>query len=296
MRPARALIIGPSKRHVTPAAEPAETARAARPKRPRPQLVKLQRGTSEAPPTTRPVAPAGPRAPMKLALDDKQKKGLMLLGAVVVVGFVISALMMPGGEKAGGKQAPHPVDLGPTGADRVRVEATLAQGEAVSEAKGAQVWIDGHLRGSAPLNVQLTAGPHTVRVSQRGEDSPVRLVSIPGVQMQTMTFQLGGVNDVPRLALLNHEPPAMLDRVAAVVVYLDRVSNDDVEMWLNLRENGEWHNFPMALQPAPGGTAGVAVIPADRLRAPKAAPFYVSAKRKGTGDEFYSEMQNPGSL
>ena len=296
LRPARPLIIGPSKRNVAPAAEAADTTRAARPKRPRPQLVKLQRGTTDAPPTTRPVAPAGPRGPMKLALDDKQKKGLMILGALVVVGVVISALMMPGGEKTAGKKAPHPVDLGPTGADRIRVEANVAQGEAVSEAKGAQVWIDGHLRGAAPLNVQLTAGPHTVRVSRKGEDSPVRLVSIPGDQMQTMTFQLGGPDDLPHLALLNHEPPAMLDRVSAIVAYVDRVSDDDVEMWLNLRENGEWHNFPMALQPAPGGTVGVAVIPADRLKAPKASPFYVSAKRKGTGDQLYSEMQNPGNL
>jgi hypothetical protein len=61
LRPARPLIIGPSKRNVAPAAEAADTTRAARPKRPRPQLVKLQRGTTDAPPTTRPVAP-GDRA------------------------------------------------------------------------------------------------------------------------------------------------------------------------------------------------------------------------------------------
>jgi len=298
MRPARPLIIGPSKRHVTTAEPAADTTRQARPKRPRPQLVKLQRGASEAPPTTRPMAPAGPRPPMKLKLDPKQQKGLILLGALVVVGVVISALMMPGGGSSPGKKgaAQHPVDLGPTGADRVRVETTVIQNDAVVEAKGAQVWIDGHLRGSAPLNVQLNAGPHTIRVSRHGEDSPVKLVSMPGDQMQTLTFQLGAANDVPRLSLLNHEPPAMLDRVAAVVVYVDRVSDDDVEMWLNLRENGEWHNFPMALQAAPGGTVGVAVIPADRLRPPKAAPFYVSAKRKATGEEYYSEMQNPGTL
>jgi len=175
---------------------------------------------------------------------------------------------------------------------KIKLDSVVAEGTSNRALRSGP----GHLRGSAPLNVQLNAGPHTIRVSRHGEDSPVKLVSMPGDQMQTLTFQLGAANDVPRLSLLNHEPPAMLDRVAAVVVYVDRVSDDDVEMWLNLRENGEWHNFPMALQAAPGGTVGVAVIPADRLRPPKAAPFYVSAKRKATGEEYYSEMQNPGTL
>jgi hypothetical protein len=133
-------------------------------------------------------------------------------------------------------------------------------------------------------------------VSHKGEDSPVRLVTIPGDQMQTLAFQFGTTTDLPHLSLLNHEPPAMLDRVAVITAYMDRISDDDLEMWLNLRENGEWHNFPMSLQPAPGGTVGVAVVPADRLKAPKAAPYYVSAKRKATGEQYVTEMQNSGSL
>jgi hypothetical protein len=123
MRPARPLIIGPSKRSVT-AAEPAETARSGRPKRPRPQIVKLQRGASEAPPTTRPLAPTRPR--QRWFDDPKNQRNALILGGLVIVGVVISALMMPGGDKSHGKPAAgstqHPVDLGPTGANRVVIE------------------------------------------------------------------------------------------------------------------------------------------------------------------------------
>ena len=88
----------------------------------------------------------------------------------------------------------------------------------------------------------------------------------------------------------------MLDRVVAISVYLDRIPEDDVQdMWLSLREEGVWRRVPMSVVPAPGGSAGVAVLSAQTMKPPRAAAYYVIATRKSTGERYYTEIQNSES-
>jgi hypothetical protein len=157
----------------------------------------------------------------------------------------------------------------------------------------AQVWVDGKQRADAPLVMELDPGPHTVRVNNHGQDSPVRVVTIPGADRQVLDFQFKKNDDSRSFVVLRSEAPSLLDRVVAINAYLEGLSDDDIkEMHVNLRDGVAWREFPMTVYRAPGGVAGSVVIPAQLLAGGHPDLYYVTATHTMTNVQYFTEMQN----
>ena len=183
----------------------------------------------------------------------------------------------------------QPVVSPPTGV--LEVNARLSDESGSEPLSGAAVRIDGQHRGVTPLRLELPRGPHSVRVSYRGEDSPVHVVDLPGGNRRYATLDIGLSFDQPRLSA---SLPARVPRAGATVLSasLERAREGDVrEMWLHARTpEGAWRRYPMSVMSAPGGLVGVVVFPTDLFGAGGRTSWYVSALAP-TGDEYFTEIQ-----
>jgi hypothetical protein len=282
--------------------ETAEATANAKPKRPRPRLARPHLVETAPAPANATPAPEEAVVPTAQGLWNSKHRPALILGALVILAIIVSnRLLSPHGPGANGAATPTvaTVSLVPAGADsttvtgRVTVAATFTNGDVVAPVKGAQVWVDGEMRATVPVALELPRGPHTIRVNRGGTDSPVKMLLVTGGDQQALNLEFGVGEDPSKLVVLNHSAPAMLDRVATLTAYLDRVSDADLQdMWLSVEENGEWRRIPMTLMPAPGGAVGVAVLPADKLRAPNSLRYYVIATLKSTGEHFYTDIQS----
>jgi hypothetical protein len=183
----------------------------------------------------------------------------------------------------------QPVVSPPTGVLEVR--ATLADDTGSEPLAGAAVRIDGQSRGVTPLRLELPRGPHSIRVSYRGDEAPVQVIDLPGGNQRFATLDLGLAMDGPRLSAglqgrVALRPPTVLSAT------LDRAREGDVrEMWLHVRTpEGAWRRYAMSVMKAPGGLVGAVVFPTDLFDRRGRTSWYASALAP-TGDEYFTEIQ-----
>lgn len=178
-------------------------------------------------------------------------------------------------------------------AGRLTVRATASGSDGIESLKGATVWIDGRRVGATPLTLQLSSGPHSVRVEHRGEEAAVQVIDLPGGNERFATFALGSGLEPPRLSLLDVPASMPVDKPTVVSAALSGVGRGELrEMWLHVRApDGPWRRYPMALTDASGAVVGTVVFPTPMLDRQGRAPFYVSASTT-MGDDYYSEIQN----
>ena len=173
----------------------------------------------------------------------------------------------------------------------LEVRATLADESGSEPLAGATVWIDGAMRGSTPLKLELPRGPHSVRVRYRSEEAPVEVVDLPGGNQRFANLELGLDADAPRLtASLADDIP--LDRPTVLSASLDRAREGDLrEMWLHVRTpEGAWRRYPMTVMKATGGLVGVVVFPTVLFDSHGRTAWYASAATP-MGDEYFTEIQ-----
>lgn len=178
----------------------------------------------------------------------------------------------------------------------IEVRAQLTDDSGIQDVNGAGVWIDGKRRGGTPLTLELSSGPHSIRVSYKDEQAPVQVIDLPGGNQRFASFNFGTGTDAPRLSLIGSVVSMPRDRPSIVSVSLDQLKADDVrEIWLHVRApDNAWRRYPMSELEAPGSVVGVAVFPIALLDAKGRAPFYVSANTN-VGDEYFTELQNVGA-
>jgi hypothetical protein len=157
---------------------------------------------------------------------------------------------------------------------------------------GAQVWVDGELRGTTPLTVDLPRGPHSVRLVHKGQQAPIQVIDLPGGNQRFAVFELGLDQDVPRLSV---DVPARIprDRPAVLSATVVGVAASEVrEMWLHVRmAEGAWRRYAMTVLKSPAGAAGVVPFPAAAFDAQGRGRYYVSA-HSGQGDEIFTEIRS----
>ncbi len=173
----------------------------------------------------------------------------------------------------------------------LEVRAVATEEGSTQSVPGAVVWLDGVRRGVTPLKVELPRGPHSVRVSWRGQDSPVQVIDLPGGNQRFASFDLDAAIDRP---LLNVASPGRLTpgTPAPISATLEGMMAVDVrEMWLHVSTpEGQWRRYPMNVIKAPGGAVGTVLFPASQLDDHGRARYYVSVSSR-SGDEVFTEIQ-----
>lgn len=173
----------------------------------------------------------------------------------------------------------------------LQVEASLTDEQGTQPLRGAQVWIDGVLKGATPLTIDLPRGPHSVRLVHKGQEAPIQVIDLPGGNQRFAVFEVGLDRDVPRLSV---EVPARIprDRPAVLSATMVGVAASEVrEMWLHVRmAEGAWRRYAMTVLRSPAGAAGAVAFPSAAFDANGRARYYVSA-HWGQGEETYTEMR-----
>lgn len=184
----------------------------------------------------------------------------------------------------------HPMSSPATGV--LQVQATLDDEQGSSPLSGAQVYVDGELRGSTPLSVEVPRGPHSLRVEWHGETAPVQVIDLPGGNQRFATFAFGLEMDQPILKPMG--APRTLDsrQPAMVSASLQGMSPSLIrEAWLHVRtSDGLWRRSAMSAVRAPKGLVLTTVFPAAALEGQSATRWYMSAITL-QGDEYFTDMQ-----
>ncbi|MFM8559125.1 MAG: PEGA domain-containing protein, partial [bacterium] len=84
----------------------------------------------------------------------------------------------------------------------LEVQAMMNDDTGASPMKGVSVYVDGELRRTTPLKLDLPRGPHSLRAVWRGETAPVQVIDLPGGNRPFATFQFGLDSDLPSLRLM----------------------------------------------------------------------------------------------
>jgi hypothetical protein len=173
----------------------------------------------------------------------------------------------------------------------LEVRSSITDDGGKRELSGAAVSVDGAPRGATPLTLELPRGPHSVRVTWRGQDAPVQVIDLPGGNQRYADFELGVGVGAPRLVALDAPVRMESRRTGVLSVGLDGVATTDVrEMWLHVRTpEGAWRRYQMALMRSSNGMVGVAVFPTELFEGGTRARWYTSATIT-TGDEYFTEI------
>lgn len=173
----------------------------------------------------------------------------------------------------------------------LQVRATQSEDGETTPLEGARVWVDGVSRGVTPLTLELSRGPHSVRVVHQREVAPIQVIDLPGGNQRFATFDFGLRSDLPELTL--KAPPLFtVDEPGLVSATLNEIGTAEVrEMWLHVRTpENRWRRYPMTLLDAQGSVVGAAPFPIALLAEDGQQLYYVSALTT-QGDEIFTEMQ-----
>jgi hypothetical protein len=187
----------------------------------------------------------------------------------------------------------HPFTIPPTGT--MAVSATLVGEGAAHPLKGAEVYVDGQLRGSTPAEIEMPYGPHSIRVRWHGEQPPVQVIDLPGGNRRIAEFAFDGGDAPIDLVPLDEGPVGLAtDRPTVVSALLRGVQDNGLrEMWLHARSpEGIWRRYEMTLLRAEDGVVGVAVLPEGLVDRGGGIAWYVSALTQ-QGDEYFTELRSP---
>jgi hypothetical protein len=173
----------------------------------------------------------------------------------------------------------------------LQVQASLTDEQGTQPVKGGQVWIDGQLRGVAPLTLDLPRGPHSVRLVYKGQQAPIQVIDLPGGNQRFAVFEFGLDIDAPQL-VCDLSPHIPRDRPTVVSASLVGQGAGELrEMWLHAQTgNGPWRRIPMTLLKASGDVVGVAVFPETAFDDQGRARYYLSAQSR-QGDESFTEIR-----
>jgi hypothetical protein len=175
----------------------------------------------------------------------------------------------------------------------IDVRATITDGSGQNEANGGQVWVDGVLRGAAPQTLELPRGPHSIRMSYRGQEAPIQLIDLPGGNQRFATFEFGPMQDIerPHIVLAGAVRVA-IDKPAVVSATFENTTPSEVrEMWLHVKSpEGAWRRMQMTLLSSQGTVVGVTPFPATLLDGSGKSTYYVSGI-VAQGDEYFTELQ-----
>ena len=174
----------------------------------------------------------------------------------------------------------------------IEVRATLATDGTSETLKGAVVYIDGESRGTTPAKIELTHGPHSIRLAYKGEDLPVQVIDLPGGNHLFADFAFGSGKDSPRMIQTSSVGPFSREQPAVVSSAITGIAESDLrEMWLHVRSpDRTWKRYEMTLLRADGGVVGVAVFPLAMIDADGGAVYYTSAVMQ-VGDEYFTELR-----
>lgn len=174
----------------------------------------------------------------------------------------------------------------------IQVQATINDESGSAPLSGAQVHVDGQLRGVTPLSIELPRGPHSLRVVWRGESAPVQVIDLPGGNQRFAAFQFG--LDVPpvQLAPVGNTRTIPAGQSTIVSASVTGLSPNDVgEAWLRVRSaEGLWRRYAMTPLRSAGQLVVASVFPESAFDRNGQTRWYVSVTTK-QGDEYYSEMQ-----
>ena len=174
----------------------------------------------------------------------------------------------------------------------VQVQASNNDDNGTAPLSGASVFVDGELRGSTPLTLELPRGPHSLRVTYQNETAPVQVIDLPGGNKRFASFQFGLDSDLPPLKLQANYALVPARKVTTVTATLDGLDVKDVrEAWLHARSpEGLWRRYEMTLASGPRGATLSTVFPGIMFEGQKTVVWYLSAATT-QGDDFYTEMQ-----
>ena len=187
----------------------------------------------------------------------------------------------------------RPFELPATGV--IQVRASLTDDDGVRDVTGARVWVDGERRGTTPLDLELTHGPHSLRAEYRGEPSAVQVIDLPGGNQRFATFSFGTGEDQPWPVQQSPAGYVTADVSTPVSVSISGAVVSDIrEAWLHVRaQDGTWRRYPMTLLPGEAGVVAVVVFPATLLDVHGNALYYVSALGS-TGEAYFPERRDAG--
>ena len=174
----------------------------------------------------------------------------------------------------------------------IQAQALLNDEQGASALSGAQVFVDGELRGSTPVSLELPRGPHSLRVTWHGETAPVQVIDLPGGNQRFATFNFGLELEAPRVTLLAPQRVMPANATTLISAQLESLQPNDVrESWLHVRApEGLWRRYPMNVMRSPSGTVVVSVFPVGAFDGQGQTRWYVSAMTQ-QGDEVFSEIQ-----
>ena len=174
----------------------------------------------------------------------------------------------------------------------LQVQASLNDEGGTAPLSGATVYVDGEARGATPLTLELPRGPHSLRVTFRGETAPVQVIDLPGGNRRFASFQFGLDSDLPPLKLSANYAVLAGKKPTIVEASLAGLDWHDVrEAWLHVRTGeGLWRRYQMTISEGPNGALLSAPFPTQSFDAQGRVSWYMSAAT-AQGDEFHTEIQ-----
>src|SRR5262249_8591033 len=143
----------------------------------------------------------------------------------------------------------------------IHVRSGLDVDEDDGTAVGDPVFRDGERRGRPALTLEISRGPHSVRVEPGGAIAPVQVVDLPGGNERFLSFEFGSP---PSLRFV-HQPLSRISVIQPPLVSATLVGTPQPkvkEMWLNVRTpEGSYRRYAMTLLAAPGSTARTVAFP-----------------------------------
>lgn len=174
----------------------------------------------------------------------------------------------------------------------IQAQATLNDERGASPLSGAQVYVDGELRGVTPLSIELPRGPHSLRVTWRGETAPVQVIDLPGGNQRFASFNFGLDVDAARLTPIGSTRTFTAGQPKVVSAAVEGLAASDIhEAWLHVRApEGIWRRYEMTLLRGTAGLVVTSVFPDNVFDKQGATRWYVRVVSQ-QGDETFSEIQ-----
>ena len=172
------------------------------------------------------------------------------------------------------------------------VQASLNDEGGTAPLEGATVYVDGEARGQTPLTIELSRGPHSLKVTYHGEVAPVQVIDLPGGNKRFASFQFGLDSDLPPLKLQSGYSTLSGKRSTLVEASLANLDWKDLrEAWLHVRTGeGLWRRYQMTISEGANGALLSADFPTNAFDGNGRVTWYMSAATS-QGDEFHTEMQ-----
>ncbi len=174
----------------------------------------------------------------------------------------------------------------------IQAQATINDETGSAPLPGAQVYVDGTLKGVTPLTIELPRGPHSLRVVYRGESAPVQVIDLPGGNQRFAMFQFGLDTENVTVTPLGDTKTFAAGQSTLLSAGVEGLTASDLgEAWLRVRTGeGLWRRYSMTPLKSSGQLVVASVFPDGAFDRNGETRWYVSVTTR-QGDEYYSEVQ-----